>query len=69
MTAWNCDDCGWVKVGDYCVCPSTASDSDCHCTVLKLMQDPALPWRGPKPQCEDSPCCGCCDAGSAVMPG
>jgi hypothetical protein len=63
---WKCDDCGWVKLGDYCVCPQEATDSDCHCIELTLMSAPDEPWRG---RCEDAPCCGCCDAGSAVMLG
>ena len=68
-TPWKCDDCSWVKVGDYCVCPQQASDPDCHCIELVLMTDPGGDWRGSKPRCEDAPCCGCCDAGLAVMPG
>jgi hypothetical protein len=58
MADWKCDDCGWVKVGDDCVCPREASDADCHCIELTLMSAP----------CEDAPCCGCCDPGRAVMP-
>lgn len=64
---WNCNDCAWATVGDYCVCPQTPTDSDCHCTELKLMSTPEQDWRGGR--CEDAPCCGCCDTGSAVMPG
>ena len=60
MTDWKCDDCGWVKLGDYCVCPQETTDPDCHCIELVLMS---------APRCEDAPCCGCCDAGSAAMPG
>lgn len=48
-TVWKCDDCSWVKLGDACVCPQRASDSDCHCTELQLMSDPAGSWRGGTP--------------------
>lgn len=65
MRDWTCDDCHWVKVGDYCVCPQEATDTDCHCTELQLMSSPQGCWR----RCEDAPCCGCCDPGAAVMPG
>jgi hypothetical protein len=40
MADWNCDDCGWVKLGDYCVCPQQPTDPDCHCVELKLMSEP-----------------------------
>jgi hypothetical protein len=42
-TPWKCDDCGWVKMGDDCVCPSPASDFYCHCWELALMRDPGMP--------------------------
>jgi hypothetical protein len=88
---WKCDDCGWVKLGDYCVCPQQATDSDCHCLGLTDLWDCKCGWRhkpgaecvclkceritskcrcpSVRERCEDAPCCGCCDAGSAVMPG
>jgi hypothetical protein len=50
-----CESCGWVEMGDDCVCPSTASEPECHCVELQLMSAPGGPWR--------------CEAGSAVMLG
>lgn len=37
---WKCDDCDWVTLGDDCVCPRHATDSDCHCIELVLMSEP-----------------------------
>jgi hypothetical protein len=54
---WNCAECGWVHPPDaHCAC---APDANCECCSLVTVRE----------RCEDAPCCGCCDAGSALMPG
>ena len=37
---WTCGHCGWAELGDGCVCPTPATDHDCHCIELTLMSAP-----------------------------
>lgn len=55
----DCRECGWVHTATApCPCPP---DAECDCCALEYVP--------PFVQCEDAPCCGCCDPGRAVMPG
>jgi len=42
--------------------------SEPGCDYLSLTEDRCVIHREYLSVCEDSPCCGCCDPGRAVMP-